>query len=106
MIEVAFTYDFMPNIDENAYAKIARRATRMMRSADGFVEFHANRNMLGSPMVRRTSVWKSFAHYTALLESPEFQKINSEFNTYVRNLEVVIWGPSPLIPAPIMPEEN
>ncbi|MDA3859687.1 MAG: hypothetical protein PF445_00530 [Melioribacteraceae bacterium] len=103
MIEVAFTYDFLPNIDENAYAKLARRATRMMVEADGFIEFHANRNMLGSPNVRRTSVWKSFTDYATLIQNPEFQKINEVFRTYVTNLDIVIWGPSPLIPAPIRP---
>jgi len=103
MIEVAFTYDFLPGIDENAYAKLAKRATRMMVDAPGFIEFHANRNLLGSPTVRRTSVWKSFEHYARLIENPEFQKINTEFRTYVTNLDIVIWGPSPLIPAPIRP---
>ena len=101
MIEVAFTYDFLQNIDENAYAKLARRATNMMVAADGFIEFHANRNLLGSPRVRRTSVWKSFADYANLIEDPEFQKINSEFRTYVTNLEVIVWGPSPLMPNPM-----
>jgi heme-degrading monooxygenase HmoA len=105
MIEVAFTYDFLPGIDEAAYARVARRATSMMRSADGFIEFHANRNMLGSPHVRRTSVWKSFASYAALIEQPEFQKINAEFRTFVANLDIVIWGPSPLIPTSIGPQD-
>jgi hypothetical protein len=56
MIEVAFTYDFLPNIDERAYANLAKRATTMMKSAKGFIEFHAHRNMIGSPHVHRTSV--------------------------------------------------
>jgi len=106
MIEVVFTYDFLPGIDDAAYARIATKATSMMLAADGFIEFHANRNMLGSPNVRRTSVWKSFAHYAALVEHPEFQKINVEFRTFVTNLDIVIWGPSPLIPEPIRPESD
>jgi heme-degrading monooxygenase HmoA len=105
MIEVVFTYDFLPGIDENAYAKLAHKATRMMTSADGFVEFHANRNLVGSPLVRRTSVWESFAHYAAFAQQPEFQQINNEFRTYVTNLEVSIWGPSPLVPGSIKPEK-
>jgi len=105
MIEVAFTYDFLADIDENAYARLATKATNMMVSADGFIEFHAQRNMMGSPHVRRTSVWKSLTHYAALAQQPEFQKITAEFRTYVKNLDVVIWGPSPLLPDPIKREE-
>ena len=105
MIEVAVTYDFLPDMDENDYTRIARRATKMMVNADGFIEFHANRNLMGSPHVRRTSVWKSFEHYAALIQQPEFQKLNAEFRTYVTNLDIIIWGPSPLVPDTIRPEE-
>lgn len=106
MIEVAFTYDFLQNIDENAYARLARKATAMMVAAEGFIEFHSNRNLLGSPHVRRTSVWKSFADYAALIEDPEFQKINAEFRTFVTNLEVTAWGPSPLMPNPMRAKDK
>ncbi|KAA3611390.1 MAG: hypothetical protein DWQ05_20705 [Calditrichaeota bacterium] len=105
MIEVAFTYDFLPGIDENAYARLARKATNMMLSADGFIEFHAHRNMLGSPHVRRTSVWESFGQYAAFAQQHEFQNIAAEFRTYVTNLEVTFWGPSPLLPNPIKAKE-
>jgi heme-degrading monooxygenase HmoA len=103
MVEVAFTYDFQTKIDEIGYARIAKNATRMMKSAEGFVEFRAHRNMLGSPHVRRTSVWKSFAHYAALAETPEFQKLTADFRTYVTHLDVQVWGPSPLVPHPVKP---
>ena len=105
MVEVAFTYDFLAGIDENAYARLARKATNIIVAADGFVEFHAHRNLIGSPHVRRTSVWKSFEHYARMAEQPEFQKITAEFRSYVKNLEVVFWGPSPLLPEPIRHEE-
>jgi hypothetical protein len=101
MVEVAFTYDFLQNIDEVAYARLGRKATKLMVSAEGFLELHANRNMLGSPHVRRTSVWKNFADYAKLIQDPEFQRINAEFRTYVKNIQVIVWGPSPLMPEPI-----
>ncbi len=104
MIEVAFSYDFHPGIDEVAYAELARTATKMMRSAPGFVEFRAHRNILGSPHVRRTSVWKSLTDWAALNQKPEFQKLTADFRTYVTNLDVQIWGPSPLVPDPIGPD--
>jgi len=103
MIEVTFKYDFHPNIDERAYAKLAKKATAMMLSSKGFVEFRAHRNMVGSPHVRRTSVWKSLADWAALAQDEEFQKLSAEFRTYVTNLDVQIWGPSPITPEPIRP---
>ncbi|MCA9734075.1 MAG: antibiotic biosynthesis monooxygenase [Deferribacteres bacterium] len=103
MVEVTFTYDFHPNLDMNEYTKVARKATAMMVQADGFIEFHANRNMLGSPHVRRTSVWKSLAHWAAFAQQTEFQKLTADFRQHVTHLDVQIWGPSPLSPDPIRP---
>ena len=103
MIEVTFKYDFHPNIDEEAYAKLAKKATEMMVSAKGFVEFRAHRNMVGSPHVRRTSVWESLTDWAALAQDEEFQKLSVEFRTFVTNLDVQIWGPSPITPEPIRP---
>ena len=105
MVEVTFTYDLHPNIDENAYAKIAKKATALMASAEGFIEFRANRNLVGSPHVRRTSVWKSLAHWAALAQREDFQKLTADFRLYVTNLEVNFWGPSPLLPDPIKPTQ-
>ena len=103
MIEVAFTYDFIPNFDVAAYTKVARDATQIMLSSKGFIEFRANRNMMGSPNVRRTSVWQSLSDYAAMAQSPEFQKITQEFRKFVTNIDVHIWGPSPISPEPIRP---
>jgi heme-degrading monooxygenase HmoA len=103
MVEVAFTYDFHTGMDERGYARVAKNATRLMKSAEGFIEFRAQRNMLGSPHVRRTSVWESFSHYAALAETAEFQKLTAEFRTYVTHLDVQVWGPSPLVPQPVKP---
>lgn len=106
MIEVEFTYDFHPGIDEAAYARVAKRATSMMMRAPGFLEFRANRNLTGSPHVRRTSVWESLVHWAALNQQPEFQSITAEFRSFVTNIDVKLWGPSPLMPEPIMPGDR
>lgn len=105
MIEVAFTYDFLPDIDEKAYANLARQATAMMIAADGFIELRAHRNLTGSPQVRRTSVWESMVHWAAVAQTSEFQDITAEFRTFVTNLDVQLWGPSPLTPESIKPKK-
>lgn len=104
MIEVEFTYDILSDIDEEAYSRLARKATIMMLNSDGFIELRANRNLLGSPHRKRSSLWKSMEHYARLAENPDFQKLNYEFRKYVTHMKVVIWGPSPFVPEPIRPE--
>jgi heme-degrading monooxygenase HmoA len=101
MIEVAFTYDLVPGIDLKAYTNLARRATAFMMAADGFIEFRAHRNLTGSPQVRRTSVWESLAHWAAMAETTDFQNVTAEFRMFVTNLDVQLWGISPLAPEPI-----
>jgi heme-degrading monooxygenase HmoA len=101
MIEATFSYDFTPNMDHGAYADLVRRATRLMVAADGFVEFRAHRNLVGNPHVRRTSVWESLSDWAALTQQPEYQAITEEFRTFVVNLDVQLWGPSPLTPEPV-----
>lgn len=106
MIEVTYTYDLKPDIDEKAYAAMARDATRRMLSAPGFIEFRAHRSMKGSPLVRRTGVFRSVEEWEALESNPDFQALTARFDDYVTNLQVQVWGPSPLVPKPIRPESQ
>lgn len=103
MIEVTFTYDIHPEIDEEAYSRLARKATLMMKNAKGFIELRASRNLLGSPHVRRTSVWESMADWGRFAETSDFQKITHEFRQYTTHMHVNLWGPSPYVPEPIKP---
>ena len=103
MIEVTFTYDFIPGFNEDAYIDLVKRATQIMVNADGFVEFRAHRNLIGNPHVKRTSVWSSLKDWALVAQQPEFQQITDEFRTFVTHLDVQLWGPSPLTPHPIKP---
>jgi hypothetical protein len=54
--------------------------------------------------VRRTPVRESLLHRAALARQPEFQALTAEFRSYVTNLDIDIWGPSPLVPEPLRRE--
>lgn len=103
MIEVTFSYDFQPDFDEDAYKELVHKATAMMLMAEGFVEFRAHRNILGSPLVRRTSVWENLSFWAAFAQQPEFQAVSADFHRFVTNMDVQIWGASPISPETIRP---
>ncbi len=103
MIEVNLSYDLLPNIDPKAYSEWAKKTVGRLLQAPGLVEFSANRNMLGDPQVRSTSVWKSLADWANYNESDEWRTLEEEARGFVTNIKVEIWGPSPIVPEPMRP---
>ncbi len=61
MIEVNTTWEYLPNIDQQAYGEWTGKTVGTMLKAPGLVEIHAHRNILGTPKVRSTSVWKTLS---------------------------------------------
>jgi heme-degrading monooxygenase HmoA len=105
MIEVNFSYDFVPGMDQQAYGELTKKAIGMVLKAPGLVEFRANRNILGSPQVRSTSVWQTLADWARFSESAQWPELEAEFRSFTTNLKVEIWGPSPVVPEPLRPGE-
>ena len=103
MIEVNKTYDFLPGIDQQAYGELAQKGIRMMLQAPGIVELRANRNTLGSPQVRLTTVWETLADWAKFAESAERQALESELRAFTTNIHIEPWGPSPALPEPLRP---
>lgn len=103
MIEVSVTYDFRQDIDQIAYEAFVQKAVGAELHAPGFIEHRAHRNISGSPQVRVTHVWKSLADWANFVDSIESQSIDAEFRTFVTNINLQIWGASPLIPEPLQP---
>jgi hypothetical protein len=46
MIEVNTTWNFLPNIDQQAYGEWAAKTVGTMLKAPGLVEFRAHRNII------------------------------------------------------------
>ena len=102
-IEVTRTHDVLPSADQRAYAALAEKAVGAILPAPGLVEFRAHRNLLGSPQVRTTTVWRSLADWATARENRELQALEAEFRALTTNLRVEIWGLSPLLAEPVRP---
>ena len=81
MIEVNATYDFLPGIDQQAYAEHAKKSIATILKFPGLVEIRAYRNMLGSPQVRVTTVWHTLADWAKFAESAEWRALAAELRT-------------------------
>jgi heme-degrading monooxygenase HmoA len=103
MIEAILTWDLLPNVDQQGYGEFARKAIGATLKAPGLIEFRANRNMLGSPQVRSTSVFKTLADWANFNDSDEWRGLEAELRNFATNISVEIWGPSPVLPEPVRP---
>ena len=103
MIEVNMFYDFLPGIDQQAYQEWAKKAIGLVLKSPGLVEFRANRNVLGSPQMRTASVWQTLVDWANFSESSGYKEIETEMRTFVTNLRIELWGPSPVVPEPLRP---
>lgn len=103
MIEVNTTYEILPNTDHQAYGEFAKKAIGTILKAPGLVEFRANRSLLGSPLVRTTSVFRTLSDWASFIDSDEWRGLEAEFRTFVTDVRVENWGPSPVLPEPVRP---
>ena len=103
MIEVNKSYDLLPGIDRQAYVAWSKGASATMLQAPGLVEMRIHRNLLGSPQVRLTLVWQTLADWAKFAESAERQKLDSELLEFAANIDIELWGPSPVVPEPLRP---
>ena len=103
MIEVCITFDLQPGINQQAWAALSQKGRDAVLQAPGLVEFRAYRNMLGSPHRRATHVWHTLGDWGTLSESAAWQAFDAESRAFTTNVRVEIWGPSPVVPAPLRP---
>jgi len=103
MIEVNTTWEFLPNIDQQVYGEWAGKTVGTMLKAPGLVEFRAQRNILGTPQVRSTSVSKTLSDWATYTDSDEWRTLEAEVRAFATNIRVEIRGPSPVLPEPVRP---
>jgi hypothetical protein len=102
-IEVHWCFDLLPGTDQKAFAEFVKNVIATCMKAPGLIEYRANRNVLGSPHGRATTVWQSLSDWAKFVESKEWAEIEAKARTFQTNIRVEIWGPSPLVPKPLRP---
>jgi len=107
LIEVNLRYDLLPGVDQQAYIEWAKKGIRLGLKAHGIVEARSNRDLLGSPQVRATYVWKTLADWAVFAEGAEWQALTTELQrSLATNVSIEIWGPSPVAPESIRPTKQ
>jgi quinol monooxygenase YgiN len=87
----------------DAYFKWTEGAIRRVLSAPGVVEFRAYRAVAGASQIVITYEFADMAVWAAWYASEEVQKVFDEVHTLAVNVTGELWGPSPVVPAPIRP---
>ncbi|MCL4394554.1 MAG: antibiotic biosynthesis monooxygenase [Chloroflexi bacterium] len=95
-------WDIHPDKAE-AYLKWTESAIKRTLAAPGVVEFRAYRGAVGAPQVVTTYEFADMAAWAAWQSDEESQKVLTELHTFALNVSVELWGPSPVVPAPIRP---
>jgi len=103
MIETNLKYDLVPNVDMKSYGEWVKKTIATIAKQPGMVEFRANRNILGAPQVRASTNWQSLGDWSRFAEENAWQSIVAELRGFATNIDVELWGPSPVLPEPIRP---
>ncbi len=104
MIEVCLLFNMYKDVDEDQYAAWAKKAIVPLLKSPGIVEFKAHRNILGTPQVRLTTIWKSLNDWAVFAESPAWPDLTGELSKkFAANIEMTIWRPSHIAPEPLRP---
>ena len=95
-------WDIHPDKAE-AYLKWTEGAIKRTLGVPGIVEFRAYRPVTGASQVVVTYEFADLATWAAWYGNEDVQKVQDELHTLALNVNTELWGPSPVVPAPIRP---
>jgi quinol monooxygenase YgiN len=95
-------WDIHPDKVE-AYIKWTESAIKRTLAVPGVVEFRAYRPATGASQVVVTYEFADWATWAAWYGNEDIQKVVNERRTLTLNESNELWGPSPVVPAPIRP---
>jgi hypothetical protein len=106
MIEVHLSYNVKPGLDDQGYFEWMKKAIVPALTSKGMVEVRAYRNIKESQGVLVVGLWEKLEDWTEFSRSEGWQSlINTLQNTFATNVRIEVWGPSPVIPAPLRPHK-
>ena len=102
MVIYVMKWDIHPDKAE-AYLNWTKSAIQRTLAVPGVVEFRAYRPASGTSQVVVTYEFADMAAWAAWQAHEDVQKVLDELHTLATNVSLELWGPSPVVPAPIRP---
>ena len=95
-------YDIHPDKLE-AFSEWTDGAIKRSLAVPGVVEFRAYRAATGTSQIVVTYEFADMAAWAAWVSNEECQELSMELHTLALNVSFEVWGPTPVVPAPIRP---
>jgi len=102
MVMFVQKWDIHPD-KQDAYLKWTEGAIKRTLAIPGVIEFRAYRGGPGASQVVVTYEFADYAAWAAWFSNEDGQKVRAELHTLATNVTSELWGPSPIVPAPIRP---
>ncbi len=102
MVLLVTKWNLRPDKDE-AYATWAKSVIPRQLAVKGVVEFRGYRPATGAHRIVVTYEFADMAAWAAWDSHEDIQKARNELNTFATDVTTELWGPSPVVPAPIRP---
>ncbi len=87
-----------------AFSKWAEGAVKRTLTTPGLVEYRAYRPVTGPSQVVSTYEFADMAAWAAWQGTEVMQTLNAELHTFTLDVTAELWGPSPVVPAPLRPK--
>jgi antibiotic biosynthesis monooxygenase (ABM) superfamily enzyme len=102
MVLTVMKWDVHPDKSE-AYLKWTESAIKRTLAAPGVVEFRAYRPATGTSQIVITYEFADLTTWAKWQSNQDVQNVLNELRTLALNVVSEVWGPSPVVPAPIRP---
>jgi quinol monooxygenase YgiN len=102
MVLCVLKWDIHPD-KTDAYLQWTAGAIKRTVAGPGVIEFRAYRGATGAPQVVISYEFADMAAWAAWYSDEDIQKVLAELHTVALNVSTEVWGPSPVVPAPIRP---
>jgi quinol monooxygenase YgiN len=102
MVLYVYRYTIHPDKVET-YLKWTEGAIKRVLAVPGVIELRAYRAATGPGQIALTYEFADMAAWAAWYSHADVQKVIAELYSLAVDISVELWGPSPVVPAPIRP---